>query len=64
MIDGYQRIGSYIGNGSTNGPFVYTGFEPAWLIVKRTDAAGAWAIFDNKRVESHGNQEIQFCRLM
>ena len=60
-IDGYQRIGSYVGNGSTNGPFVYTGFEPAWLIVKRTDAGGnSWAIFDNKRVESDGDQSVLF----
>tara|TARA_B100000131_G_scaffold322540_3_gene376887 strand:- start:4306 stop:9003 length:4698 start_codon:yes stop_codon:yes gene_type:complete len=60
-IDGYQRIGSYVGNNSTNGPFVYTGFEPAWLIVKRTDANGnSWAIFDNKRVESDGDQSVVF----
>ena len=48
-IDGYQRIGSYAGNGSADGPFVYTGFEPAWLMIKRTDAAAEWNIFDNKR---------------
>ncbi len=60
-IDGYQRIGSYVGNNSTNGPFVYTGFEPAWLMVKRTDADGnSWAIFDNKRVESDGDQSVVF----
>ena len=60
-VDGYQRVGSYIGNNSTNGPFVYTGFEPAWLIVKRTDVNGnSWAIFDNKRVESDGDQSVLF----
>ena len=48
-VDGYQRIGSYVGNGSANGPFVYTGFEPAWLMIKRTDSTGEWNIFDNKR---------------
>ena len=48
-VDGYQRIGSYFGNGSANGPFVFTGFEPAWLMIKRIDAAGEWNIFDNKR---------------
>ena len=48
-VDGYQRIGSYVGNGSANGPFVFTGFEPAWLMIKRIDAAGEWNIFDNKR---------------
>ena len=44
-VSGYSKIGSYVGNGSTNGPSVYTGFEPAWIMIKRTDAAGAWNIF-------------------
>ena len=60
-IDGYQRIGSYIGNNSTFGPFVFTGFEPAWLMIKRIDSSGnSWAIFDNKRVESDGDQSVLF----
>lgn len=49
-IDGYQRIGSYAGNGSANGPFVFTGFEPAWLLIKQTSTSGNdWVIYDNKR---------------
>ena len=49
-IDGYQRIGSYVGNGSANGPFVFTGFEPAWLLIKQTSSSGNdWSIYDNKR---------------
>ena len=48
-IDGYQRIGSFIGNGSANGPFIYTGFEPAWIIFKNTDTAYRWYMLDNKR---------------
>ena len=49
-VDGYQRIGSYTGNGSANGPFVYTGFEPAWLLLKSIDSSGTnWRIIDNKR---------------
>ena len=48
-IDGYQHVGSYTGNGSANGPFVYTGFEPAWIMIKRTDSARNWRIIDNKR---------------
>ena len=55
---GYQRIGSYIGNGSANGPFIYTGFEPAWIMIKRTDAAGAWNIFDNKRNSANPRNSI------
>ena len=46
---GYSKFGSYTGNGSTNGPFVYTGFKPAFVITKRTDAAGGWGLNDNKR---------------
>ena len=48
-IDGYQRVGSFIGNGSANGPFIYTGFEPAWIIFKNTDTAYRWYMLDNKR---------------
>ena len=48
-VDGYQRIGSYIGNGSANGPFVYTGFEPAWVMIKNVSDTGSWIIHDNKR---------------
>jgi len=49
-IKGYSKFGSYTGNGNADGPFVYTGFKPAWLMIKRTDAAGEnWTVFDNKR---------------
>tara|TARA_R100000654_G_scaffold1119_1_gene4192 strand:+ start:523 stop:1557 length:1035 start_codon:yes stop_codon:yes gene_type:complete len=47
---GYSKFGSYIGNGSTNGSFVYTGFKPAWLLIKRIVGGDApFCIFDNKR---------------
>ena len=46
---GYSKFGSYTGNGNADGTFVYTGFKPAMLIVKRTDTTGAWVIYDNKR---------------
>ena len=46
---GYSKFGSYIGNGSTNGPFVYTGFKPAFIMRKRTDGSGGWDILDYKR---------------
>ena len=46
---GYSKFGKYIGNGSQNGPMVYTGFKPAFVIMKRTDNTGAWHLFDNKR---------------
>ena len=49
-IPGYSLIGSYMGTGSsTNTPIIYTGFEPAWIMVKCVDSARAWNITDNKR---------------
>jgi hypothetical protein len=48
-IPGYSSIGSYTGNGSTDGPFVYTGFKPRWIMFKRTNAAESWPILDTAR---------------
>ena len=48
-VEGYSAFGSYTGNGSANGPFVYTGFRPAFVMVKRTNAAEQWAIGDIAR---------------
>ena len=46
---GYSKFGSYTGNGNASGPFVYTGFKPAWVMTKRTDSTSGWIIRDNKR---------------
>ena len=46
---GYSKFDTYTGNGNTNGTFVYTGFKPAYVIVKRTDGTSNWNQFDNKR---------------
>ena len=48
-IKGYSKIGKYVGNGSTDGPFIFTGFKPAWVMTKRTDSGGDWAMMDHKR---------------
>jgi hypothetical protein len=48
-VEGYSKFGSYTGNGSTDGPFVYCGFRPAWVMIKRTDGTSSWAMFDDKR---------------
>ena len=48
-VQGYSKIGSYTGNGNADGTFVYTGFKPAWLMVKRTDGTDYWYMYDNKR---------------
>jgi len=48
-VEGFSKFGSYTGNGSTDGPFVYTGFKPAFVMTKRTNAAGDWKMWDNER---------------
>jgi len=48
-IRGYSKFDSYTGNGSANGTFVYTGFKPAFLIIKRSDTTSQWRMWDNKR---------------
>ena len=49
-VEGFSKFGSYVGNGSTDGPFVYTGFRPAFVMVKRTDGANEWAMYDSERI--------------
>ena len=50
---GFSKFGSYTGNGSNDGPFIYTGFKPAWVMTKRTDSTSAWQMFDNTRSPSN-----------
>ena len=49
-IQAYSKIGKYIGNGNADGTFIYTGFKPAWVMIKATNQTGeGWFIFDNVR---------------
>jgi len=48
-VAGYSKFGSYTGNGSADGPFVYCGFRPRWIMWKRTDSTSDWAIVDTSR---------------
>ena len=48
-VAGYSKFGSYTGNGSSDGTFVFTGFRPAWVMIKRTSGTQNWRLFDNKR---------------
>ena len=48
-VAGYSAFGSYTGNGSADGPFVYCGFRPRFLLIKRTDTAADWVIVDTSR---------------
>jgi hypothetical protein len=48
-VDGYSKVGSYTGNGSTDGTFVYTGFGVRWILIKNASSSGEWMLFDNVR---------------
>ena len=53
-VAGYSAFGSYTGNGSSDGPFVFTGFRPALVIAKRSSAQGDWIIHDTTRTLANG----------
>ena len=57
---GFSKFGMYTGNGSTDGPYVYTGFKPAFFMTRRYDSGNNWNIFDNKRSPTGGFNEIQY----
>ncbi len=62
---GYSRFSSYVGNGNVNGPFIYTGFKPALVLVKRSIVAGStaygnWLMYDNKRGAFNLNDEYVY----
>jgi hypothetical protein len=48
-VAGYSAFGSYTGNGSTDGPFVFTNFQPRFIMVKRTDSTSNWYTYDSSR---------------
>ena len=54
-IEGFSKFGSYIGNGNADGPFVYCGFKPAWIMVKNIDDTGGrdWGIQDSSRASTN-----------
>ena len=49
-VKGYSKFGSYTGNDVADGPFIYTGFKPALVIIKRSSAAEQWMVYDNKQL--------------
>jgi hypothetical protein len=52
-VEGYSKVGTYLGNGNADGPFIYTGFRPAWVLFKGITQASNWCILDNKRSPSN-----------
>ena len=61
-ITGFSKIGSYIGNGAANGPVVYTGFKPSWVLIKSVSTTD-WNIYDNKRLGYNGGDAPLFANL-
>jgi hypothetical protein len=45
-VSGFSRFGSYVGNASTDGPFVWCGFSPKWIVIKARSIATSWMIFN------------------
>ena len=65
-IQGFSKIGNYTGNGnngSGSAPMIYTGFKPGFIILKRTDSADNWFIFDNKRKGYNAENDYLYANL-
>ena len=60
-VEGYSKMGIYTGNGSADGPFVYTGFRPAWVLIKASSFSGSyWSIADSKREPNNVSDSLLF----
>jgi hypothetical protein len=58
-VAGFSKAFSYTGNGSTDGPFVFLGFRPRWILIKRTDSAGySWLLHDTARSPENPSDEL------
>jgi hypothetical protein len=62
-IEGFSKFGSYVGNGSTDGPFVYCGFKPAWVMVRAVNSLADWVIMDSSRSSTNPNRKLLYANL-
>ena len=62
-VDGFSKFGSFVGNGNANGPFIYTGFRPAWIMWKRTNSTNQWVIHDSTRNPFNPTNQILYANL-
>ena len=60
--DGFSKFGKYNGNGSTNGSFIYTGFRPAYILIKQ-NSTGNWTVYDAGRDPHNAVQRILYAGL-
>jgi hypothetical protein len=59
-VKGYSKFGKYVGNGSSDGPVIFTGFRPAFVLYKNRSQADSWFIHDNKRQGFNDQNELMF----
>ena len=63
-VQGFSKAGSYTGNGNADGPMIYTGFKPAWILLKRFDSGTLdWNMYDSKRLGYNGGDAPLFANL-
>ena len=62
-IEGFSKFGSYVGNGNADGPFVYCGFKPAWVLVKNSSSTSDWRIYDSSRASTNPNNLVLYSNL-
>ena len=62
-VAGYSAFGSYTGNGSADGPFIYTGFRPRYVLIKGSSLISNWNIFDSSRSTYNANDTVLFADL-
>ena len=62
-VEGFSRIDRYLGNGNAAGPYVITGFEPQFLLLKCSDAAGAWILYDTARSKFNPRDKIIYANV-
>lgn len=62
-VEGFSKIGTYTGNGSNDGPFVWCGFKPRYVLIKRTDSTGEWVIIDTARATYNVSDTVLFAHL-
>ena len=62
-VEGYSKFGSFTGTGETDGPFVFTGFRPAWLMWKRTSDTNQWVMNDDTRNPNNPNNQVIYANL-
>lgn len=62
-IEGFSKFGSYVGNGNADGPFVYCGFKPAFILLKKSSTTGNWNLFDSSRNSTNPVSSSLFANL-